>query len=145
MPVTARDISRRALLATLAAPLLADASREAIDLFSVLASALSEGNGLSFLDRIDHAMEDYQKLEQDILALTAQNEVLSSIDVLKQEGDDHARAVEVDWFLQIRSREQSGPLERRREIVKCRIELKKRKWKVISLEPLSFFAPPETR
>jgi hypothetical protein len=142
MPATALDFPRRAFLAALAAPLFADARQQVIDLFTAMASALSEGNGLAFLDRVDHAMRDYQKLEQDILALTTQNEVLSSIEVLKEEGDDHARSVELDWFLQIRSRAENGGIERRREVVKCRLERQKKKWKVVSLEPMSLFAPP---
>ncbi|PYT32758.1 MAG: hypothetical protein DMG58_09565 [Acidobacteria bacterium] len=141
MPATALEIARRTFLAALAAPLFADTRQEIIDLFTTMASALSEGNGLAFLDHVDHVMPDYGKLEKYILALAAQNEVMSSIDVLKEEGDGHTRTAELDWFLQIRSREQSGPLERRRQIVKCRLERQK-KWKVMAIEPVSFFAPP---
>ena len=142
MPATAPEIARRAFLASLAAPLFADTRQEIIDLFTTMASALSEGNGLAFLDHVDHAMPDYGNLEKYILALAAQNEVMSSIDVLKDEGDAHTHTAELDWFLQIRSREQSGPLERRRQIVHCRLERPKKKWKVMALEPVSFFAPP---
>ena len=142
MPATAPEIARRAFLAALAAPLFADTRQEIIDLFTTMASALSEGNGLAFLDHVDHAMPDYGKLEKYILALAAQNEVMSSIDVLKDEGDANAHTAELDWFLQIRSREQSGPLERRRQIIKCRLERPKKKWKVMAIEPVSFFAPP---
>ena len=141
MPATAPEIARRTFLAALAAPLFADTRQEIIDLFTTMASALSEGNGLAFLDHVDHAMPDYGKLEKYILALAAQNEVMSSIDVLKEEGDGQTRTAELDWFLQIRSREQNGPLERRRQIVKCRLERQK-KWKVMAIEPVSFFAPP---
>src|SRR5437899_792684 len=142
MPATALEIARRAFLAALAAPLFADTHQEIIDLFTTMASALSEGNGLAFLDHVDQAMADYGKLEKYILALAAQNEVMSSIDVLKEEGDDHTRTAELDWFLQIRSREQSGPLDRRRQIVKCRLERRKKKWKVMAIEPISFFGAP---
>jgi uncharacterized protein Usg len=107
-----------------------------------MASALSEGNGLAFLDRVDHSMPDYEKLEQNVLALVAQNEVLTSFDVLQQEGTEEQQTVELDWFLQIWSREVNGPLERRRQSVKCRLRRAKKKWKVMSLEPVSFFAPP---
>jgi hypothetical protein len=124
------------------APLFADTRQEIIDLFTTMASALSEGNGLAFLDHVDHAMPDYGKLEKYNLPLAAQNEVMSSIDVLKDEGDAHTHTAELDWFLQIRSREQSGPLERRRQIVHCRLERPKKKWKVMAIEPVSFFAPP---
>ena len=142
MPATAPEIARRAFLAALAAPLLADARQEILDLFTVMASALSEGNGLAFLDQVEHSMPNYDKLQQGIQALVAQNEVYSAIDVLKDDGDDRTRSVELDWFLQIRSREQTGPLERRRKIVKCRLARSKKKWKVMSIEPVSFFAPP---
>jgi len=129
----------------LAAPLLADTRQEILDLITELASALSEGNGLAFLDHIDRAMPDYQKLEQSILALTEQNEVSAAIDILKQEGDDRTQTVELDWLMQIRSREDSGPIERRRETVKCRAERKKKNWKIVSLEPIALFAPPAVR
>ena len=142
MPATVPEIARRAFLAALAAPLFADTHQELIDLFTKMASALSEGNGLAFLDHVDHAMRDYGKLEKYILALAAQNEVMSSIDLLKEEGDDSAQTAELDWFLQIRSREQSGPLERRREIIHCRLKRPKKKWKVMAIEPVNFFAPP---
>jgi hypothetical protein len=142
MPATAPEIARRAFLAALAAPLFADTREQIIDLFTEMASALSEGNGLAFLDHVDHAMPDYGKLENYILALAAQNEVMSSIDLLKEEGDAHTQMAELDWFLQIRSREQSGPLERRRQIIHCRLERPKKKWKVMAIEPVTFFAPP---
>ena len=130
----------------LAAPLLADTHKEMLDFLAGLTAALSEGNGLAFLDRVDHAMPDYHKLEQNILALTEQNEVSTSIDMLQQEGDDRVQTLELDWFLQIRSREQSGPLERRRQNVKCRVERrKKNKWKITSIEPATLFAPPGVR
>ena len=110
-----------------------------------LAGALSEGNGPAFLDRIDHAMPDYHKLEQNILAITEQNEVTASIDVIKQEGDDHTQTLELDWFLELRSREQGGPIEQRREMVKCRVERQKKKWKIVAIEPRTLFAPPAVR
>jgi len=145
MPATGHELARRAFLMALAAPLLAGTSHEILDLITDLASAMSEGNGVAFLDHIDHAMPDYQKLEQNILALTAQNEVSAAIDILKQEGDDRTQTVELDWLLQIRSREENGPIERRRETVKCRAERKKKRWKVVSIEPIALFAPPAAR
>jgi hypothetical protein len=142
MPATAPDIPRRAFLAALAAPLLAGTEQEVLELFTALASALSEGNGLTFLDRVDHSMPDYENLQRNIMALVAQNELVAAIDVIEDEGDERTRAVHVDWLLQIRSREETGTLVRRREIVKCRLERVKKKWKVASLDPTSFFAAP---
>lgn len=126
----------------LAAPLLATTEQEVLELFTALASALSEGNGLAFLGHFDHSMPDYEQFASNILALTEQNEITSAIDVITDEGDDRTRRVAVDWIVQIRSRAESGPLVRRREIVKCRLEREKKRWKVTSLAPLSLFAPP---
>jgi hypothetical protein len=142
MPATVPDIARRVFLASLVAPLLAGTEQEVMDLFTALASALSEGNGLAFLDCVDHSMPDYEKLQRNILALVAQNEVVAAIDVIEDEGDEQTRAVQADWLLQIRSREETGTLVRRREIVKCRLERVKKKWKVASLDPISLFTPP---
>jgi len=125
-----------------AAPLLATTGQDVLDLFTALASALSEGNGLAFLDHFDHSMPGYEQFARNILALTEQNEITSAIDAITDEGDDRTRRVAVDWIVQIRSRAENGPLVRRREIVKCSIERTKKKWKVTSLDPVSLFAPP---
>lgn len=132
---------RRSVLALLTAPLFADAQQQVSDFFASLASALAEGNAIAFLKAFDSSMADYQKLQSNITALISQCEVQSSIDVLVDEGDDQRRSVELDWFLQIRSKQDTGPLVRRRERVKCRLGRVKKKWRAVSLEPVSFFAP----
>jgi len=129
----------------LAAALVADTRQEILGFLGELASALSEGNGLAFLDRVDHSMPDYYQLEQNILALTEQNEVSCSIDILKQEGDEQSQTLELDWFMQIQSRAMFGPLERRRQTVKCRLERRKKKWKIEAIEPITLFAPTAVR
>ena len=129
----------------LAAPLVADMHQEILDFLGALASALSESNGSAFLDRVDHAMPDYYKLEQYVDALTAEDEVACSIDMLKQEGDDQTQTLQVDWFLQIHPRDPLGKVESRRQTVRIRLERKKKKWKIVALEPITLFAPPGVR
>lgn len=129
----------------LAAPLMADTHQEVVDFLGALATALSEGNSSAFLDRIDHSMPDYYKLEQYIDALTGEDEISCSIDIVKQEGDDQSQALELDWFLQIHSLGPLGTVERRRQTVKIRLERKKKKWKIVALDPITLFAPPAVR
>jgi hypothetical protein len=133
-------------LFVLAAPgpmLLADPPPQSVvDLFTEMASALSESNAAAFLKPIDRAMKDYQKLESYIVALTAQAEVQSSIEFLTDEGDEQARTVGLDWFLELRSRQATGPLERRRERVTCQLARVKKSWKIKSLDPVELFRPP---
>lgn len=145
MPVTARDVARRAFLIALAGALVADTRQEIVDLLEALASALSEGNDAAFLERFDHSMPDYDKLERYIDALAAEDQVSCSIDILKQEGDAQAQSLQLDWFLEIHPRELLGPVERRRQTVKIRLGRQKKKWKVIALEPITLFAPPGVR
>jgi hypothetical protein len=145
MPVTARDCARRAFLMALAAPLVAGTQEEISDFLGALAAALSEGNGSGFLDRVDHAMPDYYKFEQYIEALIAQDEVACSIDILKQEGDDQAQTLQLDWYLQIHPRDVIGNVESRRQTVKAHLERKKKKWKIVALDPITLFAPPGVR
>ena len=151
--LAAQPFSRRVFLALLAAPLplcrpgaagAADAHQEVFDLFTEMASALSEGNALAFLKPIDRSMPDYQKLQDNVVALVAQNDLASSIEVLKEQGNEKRREVELDWFLEIRSHEIHGPYERRRKIVKCQLERDKKKWKIVALEPIDLFAPTST-
>lgn len=86
-------------------------------------------------------MPDYQKLVNYIGALTAGFDIVCSIDVLSNQGDDRARAVDLDWLLQLTAR--GSPVARRRERVKCRLERRGKKWKITSLDPVAFFAPPK--
>jgi hypothetical protein len=133
-------------LAMLAAPVAAllavPPPEHIVALFSAMATALSESNPAAFLKLIDRGMKDYQKLETYVRALTAQGEVSCSVEFLKDEGDEAKRVVTVDWFLQISSRQDSGPLERRRENVTCQLTRNKKSWAVMSLEPVELFRPP---
>ena len=67
-----------------------------------------------------------------------------SIELLNEAGDSIARTVELDWFLQIVEKQDTGGITRRREIVKCRLVKEKKKWRINSFEPLSLFALPKS-
>lgn len=113
-----------------------------LNLFERLAAALSEGDARAFLRSLDPAMKNRALIEAGVAALVSQNEVSSSIEILKNEGDDTRRTVEVDWFLEIRARERTGSLIRRRTAVKCAVERRKKTWVITSFDPSSFLQPP---
>jgi len=129
------------LVAAALACLYADAQNEVTDLFASMAAALIEVNVPKFMDALDKNMPDYELLKNQIEALTNQAEVSSSIEPLKNDGDDKKRAVDLDWYLEVRSLLQDGPIVRRREIIHCELEKEKKAWKIVSLKPLEFFAP----
>src|SRR5581483_7459800 len=89
----------------------------------------------------DRKMQGYEQLDANVRALAEQNDVLTSAEVLENEGSEQARDVKLDWLLQIRSRAESGGLERRRQTVECRLEKRGKHWRITAFEPVALFAP----
>ena len=146
MPATGREFTRRTLLfAALAASLRADAADEVWELLSSAASDLSAGHGDQFLGAFDSAMPGYQDLRNSVTALLGQADVQSSIELVSNEGNEGSRKVEVDWLLRITGHTDVSGSMSRQERVKCGFEKQGRRWRIVSLEPLSFFAPPRPK
>jgi len=122
----------------------ADAQQQVFDLFAKIAGALSDNDVAMFVEAVDPAMQHFQEFRSDITALTDLADLTNSIEVLSDTGDDTHRAEELDWFLEIVNKSQSHTVERRREVVKFRLERKGKKWKIVSIEPFHFFGPPKT-
>jgi len=133
---------RRALLLSVATLAFADTRDELIRVFGAMAAALSEDNPAVFLRAIDPSMPGYPRFAESVKALAAQNAVSSSIEIASQEGDDRAQTVELDWLLEVTGKDQNHVFVRRQATVKCRLERRGGKWRIVSLEPASFFAPP---
>jgi hypothetical protein len=128
--------TRRAFLfLPLAAPLLlADDRTDALDAIAPIASALSDGDAGTALGRLPEDAPNHAELRSNLAALIAQAEVTSSVEVLEaSEGK-----AELDWYMEIRSRETRSIVERRRGKVSIRF----RRRKLLSVEPASMFAPP---
>jgi hypothetical protein len=117
----------------------ADAREDIVDLFASMAAALSEINVPQFMDAFDKDMPDYDQLKSAVTALVNQAEVSSSVEPLKDEGDDTRRTVELDWYLEIRSLLPDGPVVHRREVIQCELRKEKKRWKIVSIKPLEFF------
>jgi hypothetical protein len=135
-------LRRLFLLAVLAPALTADPRQEIYDLLGAMANALSEGSTSRFLEPFDRTMQGYEDLAADVNARTAQTEVSSSIELVDDTGDAERRTVRVDWLLQIRDKENQASKVRRQKTIQFRFEKQKRKWRIVSLEPHDFFAPP---
>jgi hypothetical protein len=133
---------RTLLLVPFAARLVADSAQEVWDLFASMASALSEANAIVFMNAFDPAMPGYEALRANVTGLLNEAQVQSSIDLVEDNGDDRSRTVELDWLLHIVDQYDNALAERRQQRVKCRVEKSGKKWRVASLDPLQFFAPP---
>jgi hypothetical protein len=131
----------------------ADAHDDVMEVVSTMAGALTEVDGIGpsvvrgnvsrFMSAFSKDMPDYATLEGNVTALVRQAEVSSSIQTVSEDGDDQARTIDLDWVLQVRSLQEDGPIVRRREVVHCEFRKEKKHWKIVSLKPIDFFAPPK--
>ncbi len=69
-------------------PSYADAESDVNSLFGSMAAALAEVNVPEFMDAFDKNMPGYEQLKSEIEALVNQAEVSSSVEPLKNEGND---------------------------------------------------------
>jgi hypothetical protein len=124
----------RLLLVMLA---LVDPPKDVIDFFRSAAVELSEahdnGSGRAFLDLFDKSMPGYAGFSEQIEGIVAAGEVSTTIDFVNTEGDNQKMTLDLDWLLQC---EGERP---KRQVVKCTIEKRGKKWKITSIAPMEFF------
>ncbi len=144
MPATGPEITRRAAIAALcvAGARAADSAQEVWGLVTTMAAALGRGDAGEFLSVCDAGMPGYAALRANIIALTAQVDAESGIDPVSNSGDGAAREIEIDWQLHLVDRTGLQRVTRRRSTIQCRCQKRGRKWKMVSIEPAAFFAPP---
>ena len=139
------------LLASLAAGLRADSEDDTWELVASAARALVEATALAppnrgsaapFLSYFDPKMPGYETLRNNVTALIEQVDLHSTIDPLGNEGTDQARQLKLNWLLTMTDPGTSVISTRREEVIQCRLARQGRKWRIVSLEPVSFFAPP---
>jgi hypothetical protein len=140
-------VTRRALLFTPAViPLLrGDASDDVWALFVKLAAALAEDNVPGFMDGIDPEMTGFEQLKTNVDGMIQQAELRSIIEKVSDSGDDQARSVQLNWFLQLKRRGSGDRTEERQKVIKCDVALQRKRWRVVSIDPIEFFAPPNFR
>lgn len=134
---------RLVLLAAAAAAIApADIKQDLTDLFAGMASALSDANPRDFLRAFDPAMPGYERFAANIRALAAENAVSNAVEITSQKGGDQSQEVELDWQMEIKGIGQSGIAVSREAALKLRLERRGKAWRIVALDPLSFFTPP---
>ena len=131
------------VLSLLACLAFADTHADVVDLIASMANALTEENPDGFMKSIDRNMPEYDDLRARVSALVQTSEITNSIEPLKDEGDEAKRTVDLDWYMELRSRAPGGPLVQRREVIHCVVEKQGRHWRVTSIKPLDFFNAPK--
>jgi hypothetical protein len=119
----------------------ADTHADVVDLLASMTAALSDNNAPGFLKAFDKAMPGYDRLREAIPALLEQGDIVSSVQPLRDDGDETKRSLDLDWYMEIRNPDETAPVIRRREVIRCRVEKRGKHWRITSLDPLSFFEP----
>ena len=137
---------RRALfLLPLAVCLAADPARETGDVIRELAASLTSGNAQEFLRHFDRAMPGYEKLSANVASLVRQGETQSYVDVVKNEGDDQSRTLELTWELRVQREGEATATARPEARVTCKLRRQGKQWRIVSFTPLDFLTGPPDR
>lgn len=104
--------------------------------------ALQARNAALFLNHFDRErFEAYPQLEANVVVLTQQRDLASSIRIeqIVQEGDFFR--VRIDWLLQISPLGRAGSVETRRSMIDVRVARAKSKWSIVAFGPVDFLRP----
>ncbi len=113
----------------------------ACETLTSMASALSDGDGVKFMASFDKTTPDYYDIQANVNALTAQQDVAASLDVLEESGNDKQVEDTVDWFLQCTSQDDLQVVTRRRMRVKVTARKEGKRWVVVRIDPASILDP----
>ena len=141
-------MNRRVFLAQAALPLLAsgDAESDVWEVVAAMAAGLSEPSVPAFMKPIERSLPEYETLAANVRAMIDQADVESNVRPLRNEGSETARTLELDWQLRLKRKAERGDGPRmvsREEAVTMGCRKDGKKWLVVKLEPLVFFAPPD--
>jgi hypothetical protein len=105
--------------------------------------ALQAGNATRFLGYFNHSgFEGYADLESNIVALTRQADIASSIEITSAREEEGAYHVTIDWVLQLTPSGGIGRVEERRAAVTVEVSTSGVKPEINALAPVAFFRPP---
>ncbi len=139
--MTRRRFTRVLAIASLAGP--AAANQAAISRMLRDASrAIQARNAALFLGHFEKKrFGAYSRLESNVVALTEQKDIGSSIRILEVTADGDNFLSRVDWLLQISPLNRPGAVETRRHIITVNVTAQGRKWRIVELDPVDFFRP----
>jgi len=145
MPVIEHSSRRFFLGLCVSLTLRADEGLSTLKLVTNLAAKLSDGNLPGVLEAFAKTMNGYQNLVADLGALTNQYDVICVIEIRQESGDEAQRNADTEWFVQLKSKQDEGPTERRTVPVRISTARLKGKWRIMAIEPQSVLAPPQVR
>jgi hypothetical protein len=111
------------------------------DTIAEMAGSLAESEPVAFFGAFSRDFPRREELFRNVRALEREFEIASTVDVIESTEENGEASLDLDWSVELRPRAGTGQLVRRRERIEVKMRREGRSWRVISLQPLSFFAP----
>lgn len=111
------------------------------DTVAEMAGSLAESEPAAFFGAFSREFPQREELFRNVRALEREFEIASTVEVIESTEQDGEASLALDWSVELRPRAGTGELVRRRERIEVKMRREGRHWRVISLRPLSFFAP----
>jgi hypothetical protein len=112
---------------------------------AALATALGENDPDGALEIFDSKMASYGQIEQKIEAVTAQDDISCSIEVVTDTEVNGVHKLDLDWLMHLKSQGAAAQVEERRERVQVEMRQIKDVWKITSIAPLRVLDPIEIK
>jgi hypothetical protein len=121
--------------------LQADTHSDVLHVFGSMSNALTNSDAALFMEAFDRNMPDYERIKSEVGGLIQQGQITCSVQATRDDGDSKHRSVDVDWYLEIHGSDPAAPVLRRRSLIHCRLEKLNKHWRIVALDPVSFFSP----
>ncbi len=142
MPRIARNVAIFALLFVILPAAATGEIDTPVAALARLAAAISRNDAPAALAVFDRQMPAYGTVETAIAALTAQSDVLLSIEILTESQTPEAKTLDTDWFMQIKPRIDGGPAERRRQRISLTLRMLRGQWRITAISHPQVLLPP---
>ena len=112
-----------------------------------IASDFSSSNADGIIKRMASTMPGRGALEENLRDMLQVAQVATTIEVREWTAAGARTIVILDWFLEMRRAGDGSVLatQRRRQLVRAEWEKQGKRWKIVALKPLEFFAPPASQ
>ena len=130
------------LVGALSAPA---APKTPLTALAALATALGENDPDGALEFFDPNLSSYGQIEQKIEAVTAQDDISCSIEIVTDTEVNGVHKLDLDWFMHLKSQGAAAQVEERRERVEVEMRQIKGVWKITSIAPIKILDPIEIK
>lgn len=124
-----------------------DARQEITAELGEIASALSAGNAEGVMKRVAASLPERDLFEGNVRGMLQLAQVATTLEAREWKTEGARTVVVLDWFLELRRSGEGSVLatQRRRQLVEAVWEKAGKRWKIVALKPMEFFAPPASQ